>query len=180
MVAAQVQTHHPQVVWCCPQLPPSPAQAAALMRVLTNDWPKEGMAVIGSSLGGFYARWLSLQTGCKAVLLNPAPFPQRDLKQYIGEHPAWHNPQQRLFFEPRFVHELQTLANDITRLAPHHPATPDRLCALISEQDEVLDWREMVAFCEGGTVLRLPEGDHAIADFEHHLDRLLGFLHLAA
>ncbi len=39
------------------------------------------MVVIGSSLGGFYARALSLQRGCSAALLNPAVFPSRDLAQ---------------------------------------------------------------------------------------------------
>ena len=34
-------------------------------------WPREEMAVIGSSLGGFYATHIAEQTGCKAVLLNP-------------------------------------------------------------------------------------------------------------
>ena len=34
-----------------------------------------------SSLGGFYATWVAEQTGCKAVLLNPAVDPARDLAQ---------------------------------------------------------------------------------------------------
>ena len=176
LVAARVRAQHPDVVWCGPQLPPSPREAAALIRALTDDWPAQGMAVIGSSLGGFYARWLSLQRGCVAALLNPAPFPQRDLAQYIGEHPVWQQPQERIFFQPAFVAELEQLASDIRRLAAEHPATPERLWALVSEQDEVLDWREMMAFCAGGTIQRLPGGDHAISDFEAHMDALFGFL----
>lgn len=177
-VAARVRLQHPGVVCCCPQLPPSPREATDLMRRLTDGWPSEGMAVIGSSLGGFYARWLSLQRGCVAALLNPAPFPQRDLAKYIGEHPVWQNPDERIFFRPEFVDELVALSDDIARLAPAQPASPERLFALISEMDEVLDWREMVAFCAGGTLRRLPDGDHAISDFEVHLDDLIGFLRL--
>lgn len=178
-VAARVRSQHPGVVWCCPQLPPSPREAAQLMRRLTDDWPAERMAVIGSSLGGFYARWLSLLRGCVAALLNPAPFPQRDLAKYIGEHPVWQNPDEHIFFRAEFVDELAALADDIHRLAPARPATPERLFALISEKDEVLDWREMLAFCAGGSIHRLPEGDHAIADFDRHIERLFGFLRLA-
>lgn len=176
LVEARVRARHPNLVWCCPQLPPSPREATALIRTLTDGWPTDGMAVIGSSLGGFYARWLSLQRSCVAALLNPAPFPQRDLAQYIGEHPVWQRPQERIFFQPAFVAELEALAGDIRRLAVAHPATPERLWALVSEQDEVLDWREMMAFCAGGTIRRLPDGDHAISDFETHLDDLFGFL----
>jgi uncharacterized protein len=177
-VAARVREQHPGVVWSCPQLPASPREAAGLIRHLTEDWPREGMAVIGSSLGGFYARWLSLQRGCRAALLNPAPFPQRDLAKYIGEHPVWQNPDEHIFFRPEFVDELVALSNDIARLAPQQPAIPECLFALISEQDEVLDWREMEAFCAGGMVRRLPEGDHAISDFDHHTDDLFHFLRL--
>ncbi|WP_066252967.1 YqiA/YcfP family alpha/beta fold hydrolase [Hydrogenophaga flava] len=178
-VAGRVRSQHPGVVWCCPQLPPSPREAADLMRRLTDGWPADGMAVIGSSLGGFYARWLSLQRGCVAALLNPAPFPQRDLAKYIGEHPVWQNPDEHIFFQPDFIGELEALAGDIARLAPAQPGTSEHLFALISEKDEVLDWHEMVAFCAGGSIYRLPEGDHAISDFERHIDRLFRFLRLA-
>lgn len=178
-VAERVRSRHPGVVWCCPQLPPSPAEAAALLRSLTDAWPADGMAVIGSSLGGFYARWLSLQRGCRAALLNPAPFPQRDLAKHIGEHPVWQNPDERIFFRPGYVGELEALSGDIARLASGQPASPDRLFALISERDEVLDCHEMLAFCAGGNIHRLPDGDHAISDFDAHIDRLFGFLQLA-
>lgn len=157
---------------------PSPREAADKIRHLTEGWPPETSAVIGSSLGGFYARWQSLQAGWRAALLNPAPFPQRDLAKYIGEHPVWQNPDERIFFRAGFVGELETLADDIQRLAARQPATPDRLFALVSEKDEVLDWHEMMDFCAGGTILRLPEGDHAIGDFGLHLDTLLRFLRL--
>lgn len=175
-VGEQVAARHPQVVWCCPQLPPSPREAAALILALTAHWPPAHMAVIGSSLGGFYARWLSLQRRCRAVLLNPAPFPQRDLARHIGEHPVWQNPQERIFFLPEYVNELARLSSDIDTLAPQIPTTAQRLFALISDTDEVLDSAEMRAFCDGGTVRRLPEGDHAISDFDQHLDALFDFL----
>ena len=58
------------------------------------------MAVIGSSLGGFYATCVAEHTGCRAVLLNPAVHPARDLAGHIGEQTAWHDPAERFFFEP--------------------------------------------------------------------------------
>lgn len=145
---------------------------------LVAGWPRGSMAVVGSSLGGFYARWLALQTGCRAALLNPAPFPQRDLARHIGEHRAWHDPTQTFFFQPEFVDELAVLTQDIQRLRPRHPTSPQNLWALVSRNDEVLDWREMWTFCEGGNVMLLPEGDHAISDFDAHIDELFTFLNL--
>jgi predicted esterase YcpF (UPF0227 family) len=61
------------------------------------------MAVIGSSLGGFYATWVAQQTGCPAVLLNPAVDPARDLAAYIGEQTQFHTPEEHFFFEPACI-----------------------------------------------------------------------------
>lgn len=179
-VAARVQAQHPGVVWWCPQLPPSPAEALALVVEGIAGWPLKTMAVAGSSLGGFYARWLALQTGCaKTVLLNPAVFPARDLLKYVGEQTSWHDPAERFFFDPAYVDELRTQESDIERLAAMHPATPERQFAIVSEGDEVLDWREMLTFSAGGTTTLLPGSDHAISDFDHHIDAVLNFIDLA-
>ncbi|WP_137921422.1 YqiA/YcfP family alpha/beta fold hydrolase [Hydrogenophaga sp. 2FB] len=177
-VAERMRTQHPGVVWWCPQLPPSPREAMDLVTRGIQSWPRDTMAVVGSSLGGFYARWLSLQTGCRAVLLNPAPFPARGLASYIGEQTAWHDPQERFVFEPVFVDELRAQEADMARLAPLHPATPEKQFAIVSKGDEVLDWREMQAFCAGGTTRLLDGSDHAISDFDAHIDDVFRFLGL--
>ncbi len=176
-VAERVRARHPALTWWCPQLPPSPAEAMALVTQGTRDWPRPTMAVVGSSLGGFYARWLALRTGCaRAVLLNPAVFPARDLAAHIGEQTAWHDPQARFHFQPTHVDELRALEADIARLAPSRPATPERQFAIVAQGDEVLDWREMQAFCAGGALRLLPGSDHALSDFDDHIDAVFEFL----
>jgi hypothetical protein len=178
-VAARVAAQHPGVVWWCPQLPPSPAEAMALVMDGVRVWPRESMAVAGSSLGGFYARWLSMQTGCaKTVVLNPAVFPARDLLKYVGEQTSWHDPSEHFVFQPAYMDELLTLERDTARLAALQPAQPERQWAIVAQGDEVLDWREMLAFCAGGAVRLLPGSDHAISDFDEHIDAMFGFLNL--
>ncbi|MDO9146419.1 MAG: YqiA/YcfP family alpha/beta fold hydrolase [Hydrogenophaga sp.] len=178
-VAARVAAQHPGVVWWCPQLPPSPKEAMALVMEGVRDWPRESMAVAGSSLGGFYARWLAIQTGCaKALLLNPAVFPARDLLKYVGEQTRWHDPSEHFVFQPGCVDELRTQESDIARLAALQAAKPERQWAIVAQGDEVLDWREMLAFCAGGAVHLLPGSDHAISDFDEHIGAMFGFLNL--
>ena len=158
--------------WWCPQLPPSPAQAMALLRQGMADWPQDRMAIVGSSLGGFYAHVLARQIGCPVVLLNPAVHPARDLAGYIGEHPAWHDPGQRIHFDASFIDELRAFE---ATPALHTPPT----LAVIAKGDEVLDWREMQA-AYGQDRVRLIEGsDHAISDFDTFLPEILGFLRLS-
>ena len=171
-VAERVQRDHPAVPWWCPQLPPSPREAIALIRQGTANWPREGMAVVGSSLGGFYATRVALDTGCRAVLLNPAVDPARDLAKYIGEQTAWHNPEERFYFRPEYVDELRDLAGGTL---PH----PERVMAVIAKGDEVLDWREMVGRYPGVNLKLLEGSDHAISDFDDHIDEVFAHLQLA-
>jgi len=170
LMAARVQGRHPGVEWCCPQLPPSPAAAMALIRQLTANWPRDAMAVVGSSLGGFYATRLALETGCRLALLNPAVHPARDLAKYIGEQTSWQNPEEHFYFRPEYVDELRALEDERV------PA-PGRTLTVVAKGDEVLDWREMVGRYPGAS-LRLVEGsDHALSDFEAaHLNAVIDFL----
>lgn len=170
-MAKVMAAQYPHITWWCPQLPPSPQAAVALIHQGTADWPAHSMAVMGSSLGGFYATWVAAQRGCKAVLLNPAIDPARDLATYIGEQTAWHDPAERFYFAPKFVDELRAL--EVGPL-PH----PERVWALIAKGDEVLDWREMTARYPGSQQVVMEGGDHAISDFESYLPQVLAFLDL--
>ena len=171
-VHARVRERHPLVTWWCPQLPPSPAEAMRQVMQGIADWPHASMAVVGSSLGGFYATHVAEHAGCKAVLLNPAVDPARDLSRHIGEQTAWHDPGERFFFEPRFVDELRALACGPVR-------DPQRYFAVIAKGDEVLDWREMTARYPGAKLKLLEGGDHALSDFDAHIDEVFAFLDLA-
>ena len=161
----------PHVTWWCPQLPPSPQAAAALIAQGTADWPAHSMAIMGSSLGGFYATWLAAQRGCRAVLINPAIDPARDLARYIGDQTAWHDPNEHFYFAPEFVEALRAL---YVGALPH----PERLLAFIAKGDEVLDWREMTARYPDSPQVVLEGGDHALSDFETHLPAIRAFLDL--
>src|SRR3954467_7435126 len=63
-MAARVRERHPQVTWWCPQLPASPRAAMQLVMTGIAQWPAT-MAVVGSSLGGFYATCVAQARGCK-------------------------------------------------------------------------------------------------------------------
>ena len=170
-VAAWMQNRHPDVTCWCPQLPPSPQEAMDMVGEGIVSWPRDTMAVMGSSLGGFYATHVAETCGCRAVLLNPAVNPARDLAKYIGEQGQWHDPNERFFFEPRFVDELRALT--------HGPvARPENYLALIAKGDEVLDWREMAGRYPGARLSLLEGGDHALSNFAEHIGEVLAFLGL--
>lgn len=174
-MAAWVAAQRPDVTWWCPQLPPSPAEAMALVAHGLAGWPAASTAVMGSSLGGFYATWVAerLAAGALApvVLVNPSTDPASSLAQYIGEQTHWHNPPDRFFFRAEFVNELHALSCG--------PLThPRRYQVWAATGDEVLDWRTMqarYATCD----LRVVQGsDHALSDFDTHQPQMLAHLGL--
>ena len=170
-MAAWVHEHRPDLTWWCPQLPPSPAEAMRMLFDGIARWPTAQTGVVGSSLGGFYATAVAERLGCRAVLLNPAIEPARDLAKYIGETTAWHS-EERFFFRPAFIDELRSIApGELTRL--------ERYFAVIAKGDEVLDWREMSARYKGCGMKLLEGSDHALTGFEEdHLPEVLAFLGL--
>ena len=173
-MAEWVHTQRPGLVFACPQLPPSPTEAMALLRALTADWPSQGCALMGSSLGGFYAttlaEWPRFQSS-RVVLLNPAVHPARDLEKHIGEQSCWQDPEERFFFRPEFIADLQALSTPVT-------SAPQRLLAVIAKGDELLDWREMQARYADSRIRLLEGSDHGLSDFEDYLPELSEFLGL--
>ena len=179
-LAHRVRSQHPGVHWWCPALPVSPRAAMSLLLDGVADWPREQMVVVGSSLGGFYARVLSHRLGCRSALINPAAHPARDLQRHIGEHPAWHDPKERVHFQPAFIDELREWEATLPPAGVVNDPERHRHWAIVAQGDEVLDWREMQAFCAHANVRLLPGSDHALSDFEQHMDALMDFLDLAA
>ena len=167
-----VPRHWPGVTWCCPQLEPSPRGAMQSVLRQIADWPAQSMAVTGSSLGGFYATVVAEKLGCKAVLLNPAIEPERDLVRYVGETKAWHS-DEHFEFRAEFIDELRAMhPSAITR--------PARYFAVIAKGDEVLDWREMTARYAGCKIELIEGGDHALSDFTSHLPAIARFLEVGS
>jgi predicted esterase YcpF (UPF0227 family) len=178
-MAHWVSQLHPQVHWWCPQLPPSPQEAMALILQGTKDWPLARSAVIGSSLGGFYAHCFAVAAGCPAVLLNPAVDPARDLIRHIGLQQAWHDPAQSFYFASHYVDELKSLQDALSKALNNTPPSPrSGIFAIVAKGDEVLDWREMTSHLPHAQIKLLPGSDHALSDFEAHQLDILNFLSL--
>jgi len=145
----------------------------ALILQGTQDWPLARTAVIGSSLGGFYAHCFAAAKGCPAVLLNPAVEPARDLIRHIGLQQAWHDSAQSFFFESRYVDELKSM-QDALKNPPQ-----SAVFAIVAQGDEVLDWREMTSHLPHAQIKLLSGSDHALSDLETHQADILNFLNLA-
>ena len=166
---------YPEIHWTCPQLPPSPLEASELMLDLTANWPANTSAVIGSSLGGFYAAWLARRSRFKSILINPATDPARDLTRYIGTQTQWQNPGESFHFKEQYLQELLNLYPD-----PSLPVLdrPQSSLLMASTGDEVLSWHEMVEVHRNAVHYIIQGSDHAMSDFEQHVQVVIDFLEL--
>jgi predicted esterase YcpF (UPF0227 family) len=186
-IAQWLQAHRPDIVWFCPQLPASPHAAAKMLFNAVHAWPKHSTAVIGSSLGGFYATWLGALMRCRTVLLNPAVHPARDLLAYIGTQTAWHDPNELVTFEPHFIEELKALyvglgRNALGDVSASEDAKPlqdtHRLLNMVATGDEVLSWQEMVGRYPFAQLHLIEGSDHGLTDFEQHFPVVKTYLGL--
>jgi predicted esterase YcpF (UPF0227 family) len=154
----------------CPQLPASPKAAMELVLNLVGRHAAQGperLAIVGSSLGGFYATWLAERFGCRAVLINPAVDPLKDLDKHVGVTTAWHSDEP-FEFKREYIAELAELkVARITR--------PERYFLLAATGDEVLDYRDMVAHYAGAHQHVIEGSDHAVTGFEQYVDEVLDF-----
>ncbi|MFZ6655327.1 YqiA/YcfP family alpha/beta fold hydrolase [Undibacterium sp. TJN19] len=151
----------------CPALSPSPLLAMQQAEALLAGHAAKDISIIGSSLGGYYATWLAEKYGCKAVLLNPAVKPPRDLESYVGVTTYFHS-QEVFEFKAEYVNELRAYAIDTI-------SSPDRYFLLAATGDEVLDWREMVTHYPRAKQLVIEGSDHGISEFADYVDQVLAF-----
>ena len=158
--------------YVCPQLPASPKAAMELALQLVDGVPAAQLAIVGSSLGGYYATWLAERIGCRAVLLNPAVVPLKDLDQHVGVTTQYHSDEP-FEFKREYIDELRALA--VARIT-----RPERYFLIAATGDEVLDYRDMVAHYAGARQHIIEGSDHAIAEFADYVDPVLAFCGIGA
>lgn len=148
-----------------PTLPTEPIQAMAkLEATIAGAGP---VALVGSSLGGFYATWLAEHHDLRAVLINPALQPGMLLNKYTGVHLGWHNenPYQ---FDDEWLPQLQYY--EVPEVSK-----PEQLLLLTQTGDETLDWTlgwEYYADCH---LYRGLGGSHGFDDFDAFIPLVLRF-----
>jgi predicted esterase YcpF (UPF0227 family) len=155
----------------CPDLPHRPAAAIAALEALVVAADPKKTALIGSSLGGYYATWLAERYGTRAVLINPAVQPYVGLRNYLGAQKNLYTGEPYEFTEDHLA-ELRALEIDAV--------TPERYLLIVGTDDEVLDYRVALDRYRGCRQIVVEGGDHGLGDFGGHLDQVLAYVNLAA
>ena len=164
MLAEEMAARSLAAQYVCPQLPPVPDAAVALLGHLieTSAGP---VTLVGSSLGGHYANFLAEKYELNAVLINPAAVNRLNVAKFIGEQVNFHTGEH-FFFSPEHAAQLK---------AQVRLPTLARYWLMVESADEVLDYRQALEFYAGCRQTVLPGGDHSFTKFPDFVPQIIEF-----
>jgi len=144
----------------------SPAEAIEDLETLIQKHSITG--IIASSLGGFYASYLSERHNIKTVLINPSIAPYETTRRYLGEN--------RRDDGSHFIWS----ESDIDAFRPYVVNVPRTKNYFIFLQtgDEVLDYTVAKNHYDGAKMIIKEGGSHRFDRFEHYFDEVKEFLSL--
>lgn len=154
-----------------PELSPFPATAMSQARQLVEEMSAhfgiDNLLVVGSSLGGYYARFLAEQYAVRAVMINPAIRPYELLAAYLGEN---RNLYTGATYQLGPEHMQQLLDMRIQSLS-----RPQNCLLLLQTGDETLDYRQASAEYLTSPMLVSAGGNHSYEDFTQRIPLILEF-----
>ncbi|MBQ4832836.1 esterase YqiA [Pseudoalteromonas sp. MMG010] len=152
------------VEYYVPRLNHEPLAAiVAIEQLLTAN-----TVLVGSSLGGFLATYLSQKHNVPAVLINPAVAPDKLLMQLLGEN---YNPYQAYHYQLTQRH-----IDALRMLTLTHLPRPELLMLLQQTGDEVLNFQHAVKYYSQCKQWVEFGGDHSFKDFDRAINKIVSFL----
>lgn len=153
-----------QDTYSVPRLHYDPTIALTQLHALVDS----DTVLLGSSLGGYYATYLSQTLGCKAVVINPAVKPFALLNDFLGPQ---YNPYQECHYTLQHKHVDALRAIYINTLT-----SPEKLLLLQQTGDEVLPFIDAVRYYQDCQQFVEFGGDHSFVGFSRYFDTIAEFL----
>ncbi len=151
-----------------PALDYRPAQAIeSLEKIIKQRQNDCNITLIGSSLGGYYATFLTEKFGVSSVLINPAVAPYRMFAENLGRHENFYTGES-YEITPNEVQQLREIETQGLR-------NPALYRVLLQTGDETLDYREAASKYEACSQDIQRGGSHGFDDFDTVVPEILAF-----
>lgn len=153
-----------------PSLPTVPDLAIRTLEELVETLRAiENIAVIGSSLGGYYSMYLSSKYAIPCVLINPAVYPYVTLRRAIGMVPNYYD---------HTLYEWKESHLEMLKRFEIEGYRGKNALLLVQKGDEVLDSSEAVEKLTDAEMIVEEGGDHAFQGIERHFQRIVEFFQI--
>ncbi len=150
-----------------PELPHVPALAIEQMCAIIERQTLP-VAIIGSSLGGYYATYLAEKFGVNAALVNPAVNPAELWHQHLGINRNYYSGRE---YEISEEHVQQLIDIDTPQVR-----YPEKFMLLVQTGDETLDYRLAVDKYKGSMSIIQQGGNHSFVNYADMLPDIFQFL----
>lgn len=166
-----LKDHRPDIDYHCPFLTPYPDETSHRLQLIVEQVlhrEQQSLYLMGSSLGGFWATWLSERYNLRAALINPLVEISLFRGEYIGK------PLKNYHTSDTYTLS-EVDAEGFAGFKVDSVARPENYLVMLQTGDEVLDYRLAVEKYSG-SILRVEQGgDHAFQHYEHHLGEIISF-----
>jgi len=151
-----------------PMMRNGPAQTVAELCQLIESKLNADIVLMGSSLGGFYATYLSQKYDLPAVLINPAVRPFELWEEHIGEHRNY------------YTDEIHTVSREhigeLKGINVEALEKPENFLVLVQTGDETLDYNQAVEKFSDANCLVRQGGNHSYENYLEELPLIFEFL----
>ena len=144
-------------------LSPEPFKAIReLEEFIAKQKRPRSITLIGSSLGGYYAIYLSAKYSLKAILINPAIYPYKTLEKYKNQKVRYHSKDGIFYFKDSYLEQLKELKRE--------DIDNSKILLLLQTGDEVLDYREALDYLPNVKYYIESGGSHRFDNFENYFE----------
>lgn len=148
-----------------------PVEVKKLDDFIANlDTGTEEIILVGTSLGGYFARYFAKKHKLRCIIINPATKPFVTLHRSVGENINFKTGEKYSVSE-----------SDVLRLIDYNTVGPtgSGCLAILATDDELLDYRDAVSVLTdfgGGAEIVLTTGGHRLSDINSHLTAITAFV----
>lgn len=127
----------------------------------------EDVYLVGTSLGGYYATYLSEYFNIPAVLINPAVNPTKTLRKLTLLGGVNHYDKSRFTWSLDYLEQLKQF--DIKNVSYKN------YMLLLQKGDKVLDYKEAVEKFRDSKIIIEDGGTHRFENIENHIESMIDF-----